>query len=88
MGLKYSISAFVTTGFTYESWVKLRRNRLETQIKSIFHCPKSARTTEKETLNEILKCLSVFELDPAFPYSVTLELMGLLYSHKDDLSYY
>lgn len=89
MVLKYSISGFVTTGFPHESWVKLGRNGFETQIKSIFHCPKRASTTKKkEKLNEILKSLSVFELDPAFPYSVTPELMGLVYSHKDDLSYY
>lgn len=88
MGLKYSISAFVTTGLTCESWVKLGRNRLETEIKSIFHSPESTRTTLKKKVNEILKYLFVFELDPSFPYPITLELMGLLHSHEDNLSYF
>lgn len=56
IGLKYFVSAFVATGFIYESWVTLCRNRLETQtIKSIFHCLKNDRKTQKETLNKILK---------------------------------
>lgn len=84
MGLKYSISAFVTTRLSCESWEKLGRNRLKTKIKCIFYSPESTTATLKKKVNEILKYLFSFEFDPSFPYPITLELMGLLYSHKDN----
>lgn len=46
----------MTSGFIHESWVKLCRNRLETQIiKSIFHCLKNNHKTQKEILNKKFK---------------------------------
>lgn len=77
MGLKYSISAFVTSGLTCESWVKLGRNRLETKIKSLFHSSESTRATLREKMNEILKYLFVFELDPYIPLSHYTGVNGL-----------
>lgn len=77
MGLKYSISAFVTTGLTCESWVKLGRNRLETKIKSIFHSPESTRAMLKEKNKWDIKICFCFWAWPFIPLSHYTEVNGL-----------